>query len=106
MLMWNKNMFIPNIRIWQTTWQHQLYLLQLSIKIGNENKCGAVLLNPELALTAAHCCDAINKYTSGEWSVVAGEYKLNVKENSEQVSCSFRSIPDIINPPYSYHWSK
>ena len=75
-----------------------LFLLQLSIKIGSENKCGAVLLNPEVALTAAHCCDAIDKYY-GEWSVVAGEYKLNVKESSEQVSCT---VGEIYTPIFSF----
>ena len=59
---------------------------QLSLKFGNENKCGAVLINYHLAITAAHCCDHILKYKNEIWSVVAGEHTISKREKSEQVS--------------------
>ena len=58
---------------------------QLSLKFGNENKCGAVLINYHLAITAAHCCDHILKYKNEIWSVVAGEHIISNREKTEQV---------------------
>ncbi|XP_076469491.1 fibrinolytic enzyme, isozyme C-like [Babylonia areolata] len=54
---------------------------QLSLQLDNSHICGAVVLNENFALTAAHCVDF--NYASSRFSVVCGAHDLRSTENTQ-----------------------
>lgn len=90
---------------------HQVWFLQnhvgrwclsfdfkVSVQCRGSHFCGGSLLNPWMAITAAHCCDKITegRCQQDDVQVVAGKHSLSTSEGTEQVN-RFKVLSNAIS---------
>ncbi|XP_066516766.1 coagulation factor VII isoform X2 [Hoplias malabaricus] len=69
---------------------------QALLELGGEYKCGAIVLNNQWILTAAHCVWEID---SAQLQIIVGEHIRSVNEDTEQI----RKVSEILIHPLYNH---